>query len=133
MRLKLVRLSGFVGLLIWTSGAASAHHSLSAEYDPNKPILLKGSVTDIEWSNPHARVHISVRDFNGKMVNWELELGSPNALARRGWTRKALNPGEKITVTAFLARDGSKLASVRTLKMADGRVLLGPPDSLFEP
>jgi len=133
VRAQLWHLSWLLGAAAWFPPPASAHHALSAEYSPKKPIELIGFVTGVEWANPHAHIYIRVKDKSGKMVNWELELGSPNALAKRGWTSKALKIGDKVTVTAFPARDGSNLVSVRTLRMDDGRVLVGPPDSLFEP
>jgi hypothetical protein len=98
-----------------------AHHSFAAEYDSAKPISLKGEVTKMEWMNPHARFYVDVKDDSGKVTNWELELGSPNGLMRRGWTRNSLKPGDTITVDGYMAKDGSKLANARTVALADGR------------
>ena len=100
---------------------ASAHHSFAAEYDSNKPITLKGAVTKMEWQNPHARFYVDVTDEAGKVTNWELELGSPNGLMRRGWTRNSLKPGDTVTVEGYLAKDGSKLANARNVTLGDGR------------
>ncbi len=98
-----------------------AHHSFAAEYDSAKPISLKGEVTKLEWMNPHARFYIDVKDESGKVTNWEFELGSPNGLMRRGWTRNSLKPGDTITVDGYMAKDGAHLANARNVSFADGR------------
>lgn len=100
---------------------AIAHHSFAAEYDAAKPVTLTGTVTKVEWMNPHARFYIDVKDDTGKVSNWEFELGSPNGLMRRGWTRNSLKEGDVVTVAGSLAKDGSKLANARTIKLADGK------------
>lgn len=115
----MVFLSGI--LLALGAVPALAHHSFAAEYDSNKPITLKGSVTKMEWQNPHARFYVDVTDEAGKVTNWELELGSPNGLMRRGWTRNSLKPGDTVTVEGYLAKDGSKLANARNVTLGDGR------------
>src|SRR5262245_51817530 len=74
-----------------------AHHSFAAEFDRSKPITLKGTVTKVEWANPHARFYIDVKDDSGKVNNWDLELASPNGLMRRGWTRNSLKIGEGVS------------------------------------
>ena len=100
-----------------------AHHSFAAQYDANKPITLKGAVTKVEWMNPHARFYIDVKDEAGKVTNWELELGSPNGLMRRGWSRNTLKIGDMVEVEGSLAKDGSKLANARAVKDATGKRL----------
>jgi hypothetical protein len=98
-----------------------AHHSFAAEYDSQKPITLTGTVTKLEWLNPHARIYIDVKDENGKIVNWDCELGPPNGLMRRGWTRNSLKPGHVVTVAGFRSKLSSHGANARTVTLADGR------------
>ena len=98
-----------------------AHHSFAAEYDSAKPISLTGTVTKVEWMNPHARFYIDVKDEKGEVANWELELGSPNGLMRQGWTRNSLKQGDVVSVSGSLAKDGSKLANARSVTLADGK------------
>jgi len=100
---------------------ALAHHSFAAEYDANKPVELKGTVTKVEWTNPHARFYMDVPDASGKVVNWNLELASPNVLVRNGWTRKAIQPGDNITVQGSQAKDGSSMANARSVVLSNGK------------
>jgi hypothetical protein len=107
----------------WMMAASSvfAHHSFAAEYDATKPIKLSGTVTKLEWTNPHARFYLDVKDPSGNVTNWEFELGGPNGLLRRGWTRNSLKPGDMVTVDGYLAKDGSHLVNARTVNLSDGR------------
>jgi hypothetical protein len=115
--------------MMMMAAAAWAHHSFAAEYDSAKPVTLKGTVTKMEWTNPHARFYVDVKDESGKVINWELELGSPNGLMRRGWTRNSLKPGDAVIVEGYLAKDGSSLANARQVTLADGRkVFAGSSD-----
>ena len=103
---------------------ALAHHSFAAEYDNKKPIDLTGTVTKVEWMNPHARFYLDVKDEkSGKVTNWEFELGSPNGLMRQGWTRNSMKIGDSVSVQGSLAKDGSNLANARTVKLSDGKKL----------
>jgi hypothetical protein len=101
--------------------AALAHHSFSAEYDREKPIKLTGAVTKVEWTNPHARLYIDVKDDSGKVVNWDFELGPPNGLMRQGWNRNSLKAGQVVTVNGFLSKDEPHVANARSVFLPDGR------------
>ena len=99
---------------------ADAHHSFAAQYDGNKPVTLKGLVTKVEWTNPHARFYIDVRDETGKVVNWNLELASPNYLKRAGWSSTSLKQGDEVVVEGSLARSGANMANARAVTFPDG-------------
>ena len=116
----LVVLAVSVGVML-AAVPVLAHHSFAAEYDRNKPVTITGAVTKVDWINPHARFHMDVKDDSGKIVNWEVELGSPAGLIRRGWTRNSLKIGESVTVAGFLAKDGSSLVNSTTVTLSDGR------------
>ena len=110
-------------ILLAAAIPVSAHHSFTAQYDSTKPITVTGTVTKIEWTNPHASFYVDVKDANGTVTNWELELGSPNTLIRYGWKRDSMKVGESVTVEGYLARDGSKTANAKTVKFTDGRTV----------
>lgn len=122
VRTKLVVVAASV--LVFTAGVpAFAHHSFSAEYDSTKQRTFAGTVTKIEWTNPHARFYVDVKDDSGKVTNWEFEIGAPAKLMRNGWTRNSLKPGDQIVVEGFLAKDGTNLANARTVKTVAGQRL----------
>lgn len=108
------------GLLV-SAAPMFAHHSFAAEYDASKPVDLKGTVTKVEWTNPHARFYVDVKDANGKVTNWNFELASPNVLTRNGWTRHSLQEGDVISVQGSQAKDGAYLANARTVTLASGK------------
>ena len=121
MRSTLAVFVAGAALFVSASVPLAAHHSFAAEFDAAKAVTLQGTVTKLDWMNPHARFYIDVKDDSGTVTNWELELGSPNALMRLGWTRNSLKPGEMVSVEGSLAKDGSKLANARKVTLADGR------------
>jgi hypothetical protein len=106
--------------MIGTSVHVDAHHSFAAEFDANSPIEITGTVTKIEWENPHTFFYIDVQSESGEYENWALEMGSPNGLMRRGWTRNTLKLGDVVTVTGSRAKDGSFKGNARSVVLADG-------------
>ena len=125
MRTRLAVIVAGLGLLL-SAGPALAHHAFAAEYDAKKPVKLTGTVTKLEWLNPHTWFYIDVKDDNGKVTNWGFEMGSPNILLRAGWTRKSMNPGDVVTVEGSQAKDGSNNANVKVVTLArTGQQLFG--------
>jgi DNA/RNA endonuclease YhcR with UshA esterase domain len=120
MKSKLAILLASAGILV-SALPVFAHHSFAAEYDASKPVELKGVVTKMEWTNPHARFYIDVKDASGNVTNWNFELASPNVLSRNGWTRHTLKEGDVIAVQGSRAKDGSFLANARSVTLADGK------------
>jgi uncharacterized protein DUF6152 len=114
-----------VASLFCSGGALVAHHSFSTEYDGAKTFNLKGSVSKVEWTNPHARFYVDVVDEDGKMVTWNMELASPSALARNGWTSRTLKVGDQVTVTGYAAKVAPYRGNARSVVTADGRSLFG--------
>ncbi len=102
---------------------ALAHHSFAAEFDAEKPVKLTGTVTKIEWTNPHAYFFIDVKDANGKTTSWGLEMGSPNGLMRQGWSRNSMKVGDVVSIEGSQAKDGAKLANARSVTLASGQRL----------
>jgi len=111
--------------LLALATSSQAHHSFSAQYDADQPVMLQGTVTKFEWTNPHARLYIDVLGENGEASNWNIELGSPNFLSRAGWSRNDLKIGDKVTVDGSKARSGADMANARSIVLSDGRQVFG--------
>jgi hypothetical protein len=103
---------------------AAAHHSFAAQFDGDKPVVLRGVVTKVDWRNPHIWVYLDVREADGKVTKWECEGGAPNALTRQGWSRDNLKLGEELTVDGWRAKDGTNTCNARTWKLANGQPVL---------
>jgi hypothetical protein len=117
-------LAVLLGACVVLTGARAVfgHHSFAAEFDASKPVTLQGTITKVEWTNPHTWFYIDVQD-NGKVVNWAVEGGAPNVLYREGWRPDSLKVGETVTITASRAKDGSNLANATLVQLPDGRCL----------
>lgn len=122
MRTRTMLVAAAVGLLL-APVTASAHHAFAAEFDADKPLKLKGTVTKMEWINPHSWIHIDVKGADGKVESWMVEGGAPNALVRRGFGKKSLPPGIEIVVDGYQAKDGSNKANGRDITLPDGKKL----------
>ena len=97
---------------------ALAHHSFAAEFDAKQPITLTGTVTKVEWTNPHVWFYVDVKDAGGKVTNWGMEMGGPNGLLRAGWTRNSMKPGDVVTVDGFKARSGNPIGNATSVVMS---------------
>ena len=122
MRRKLAVVVAGVGLLL-TAAPVWAHHAFAAEFDAKKPVKFRGTVTKMEWINPHAWIHIDVKGDDGKVTQWMIEAGTPNTLFRRGFTKQSLAPGTEILVDGYQSKDGSNRANGRDVTFTDGRKL----------
>jgi hypothetical protein len=105
------------------AGSAGAHHLVAAQFDTNHTITVKGRVTRVEWSNPHAHFFVEAQGGNSKTPNWDFELGSPNGLIKRGWTSSSLRPGDIVVVNGHRAKDGSYLVSVEAVNLSNGKAV----------
>ena len=141
VRSMIAGLSAVAGIGVWLAATATpvvAHHAFAAEFDADRPVEFSGTVTKVEWTNPHVWIHIDV-DNNGTTENWGFEAGTPNVLFRRGFTRDSLLPGTAVLVDGYQAKDGTNRANGRDITLDDGTKLFlgssgtGAPYELARP
>ena len=126
-------------LVLGSAASLKAHHAFAAEFDSGKPVNFHGSVSRVEWLNPHVWIHVDVKGPDGKVEEWAIEAGTPNVLFRRGFTKQSLTPGLEIVVDGYQAKDASHRANGRNLTLPDGRTLFlgsegtGAPGELKKP
>ena len=135
MRTWFCIIAASAGLLAFVAPAV-AHHSFAAEFDADRPITVKGTVTKMDWVNPHSWIYVDVRDQSGKVVNWRFEMGPPNALLRMGWRKNSVPEGTQVEIQGYRAKNGQAVGNAKEVKLPDGRELFsggstptGLPDS----
>ena len=125
-----MRASFFASLALASAafaGHAEAHHAFSAAYDSNKPFTVTGTVTSVDWVNPHVHINVDSKAEDGAVTSWKFEVGSPNGLMRSGWTRNSLKPGDLVRVEGFRAKDGSNLGAAKTITSNGKKLFVDPP------
>lgn len=119
--MRAIRIIAAAGIAVmFASASLMAHHAFSAEFDENKPVNFEGTLTKADWVNPHAWLYLDVKDKDGKVTNWAVEMGPPNALLRRGWKRSSMQLGAVIKVEGFAAKNGKDFANATNVTMPDG-------------
>ncbi len=125
-----------IGLFVaLAAGRATAHHAFAAEFDSKKPVRLRGTVSKMEWINPHAWIHVDVKKADGAVEEWMIEAGTPNTLLRRGLTKDSLKPGTEVIVDGYQSKDGSLRANGRDLTLPNGQTLFlsgSAPDAPYD-
>jgi hypothetical protein len=135
---KALIISITLAALLALSMQVLAHHAFSAEFDANKPVKLRGNVVKMDWINPHAWLYVDVKNPDGSITNWMIELGPPNALLKRGWTKQSVPPGMEVIVDGYQSKDGALRANGRDVTLPDGRKMFagssntGAPDERNE-
>ena len=124
MRNRLIVSMALIGAIAMPS-SAPAHHAFAAVFDPDRPLDITGTVTKVEWMNPHIWFYVDIETADGSVENWAFEMGSPNSLVRRGWRHDSLKVGETVTVAGWHARDGTLRGAVGSIVLASGERLFG--------
>ena len=127
--------AGMVVLVILAAAPVFAHHAFASEFDANKPVKFRGTVTKMEWINPHAWIHVSVKKADGTVEQWMVEAGTPNTLLRRGFTKQSLLPGTEVVVDGYQSKDGSLRANGRDITLPNGQTLFlgnAVPDTPYQ-
>lgn len=120
---KKFSIAAVVALALAGAAPLAAHHAFAAEFDVNQPVKVKGTITKVEWVNPHAWLYVDVKGDDGKVVNWRFELGAPNAMIRLGWRKDSVPPGLEVAITGFRAKNGEAVANGRSIILPNGREL----------
>ena len=121
MRTKLIL--GIAAAALAGALPLAAHHAFAAEFDVNQPVKVKGTITKVEWVNPHAWLYVDVKGDDGKVVNWRFELGAPNAMVRLGWKKDSVPAGLEVSITGFRAKNGENVGNGRSIILPDGKEL----------
>ncbi len=133
MTSRLAVILGAFGLAAAAITPLSAHHSFTAEFDAKRPVLFKGTVTKMEWINPHVWIHMNVTQPNGKTEEWMVEGGAPTVLFRRGFSKNSLAAGTQIVVDGYRAKDGTNKMNAREITFADGKKLFAGSEGTGAP
>src|SRR5262249_49993084 len=123
---RIIAAAGLGVLLL--AASARAHHAFSAEFDQDKPVALEGALTKADWTNPHAWIYLDVKDKDGKVANWAVEMGPPSALLRRGWKKSSMQEGAILKVEGFAAKNGKEVANATNIRPPDGTKIFAGTD-----
>lgn len=135
MTIRLLTIMAIASGLLLTTAGVRAHHGGAGLYDNSKAVMMKGTITKFEWTNPHNQIFFDVTDEKGKVVNWVAATEPPQVMLERGWTRRSLNPGDAVTVYVFIATNGAPVGNLQRIVLPNGKELTaaGPPPAAAAP